>query len=258
MAAALAFYAIFALAPVLLIALSIAGRAFGDTVAAARLRAELDVLVGPTLEFSIERILASYRWSGGGPAIVSLLLLAVGGSGIFVELRDSLDVIFGRPGGRRPSFLRLLARRATGFAMVLVGSIALLVGMGGSIAIQGLLNDAAQIPYASIGLGIAATLFVFALATLCLTLVYRQLPRPKPAWMSALAGALGGALLFVAGEFVLSIYLARIAPSASAGAAGAVLAVLIWVYYSARIVYFGAEIARAHAAGDGEPTITTP
>jgi len=249
MAAALAYYALFALAPIIFIALTIASYALGSVEAEARLRSALDLFAGPTLAAAIEGVLGSYREVGGAAAtIVGLLLLAIGGSGIFVELRESLNAILGRRPPVRAGVLRLVTLRTVAFAATLVGSMVLLVAMAASVAFQGFLNDAAGLfPKTSAVIGIGGAAALLAISTAAFGMLYRQLPRPKPAWNDAWAGAAVAAVLFVIGDAILSRYLGRTAPVSPIGAAGSIFAVLVWVYCSAEIVYFGAEFAHASA-----------
>lgn len=253
MAAALAFYSLFALAPIIFIALALASLAVGSVTAEAQLRTELDLLAGPTLSGDIEGILASYHQATGATATaLSLAALALGGSGIFMELRESLDAILGRRGARRAGLLRLIKVRSLAFAMVLLGSALLLAGMAASIAFQGFVADAAGLfPETSLIVGSTGTIALIFFATVAFALLYRQLPRPKPAWTEAWAGAAIAAVMFVGGELAIGIYLGRAAPVSPLGAAGSVFAVLVWVYYSAQMVYFGAEFAKAYGLRTG-------
>ena len=148
--------------------------------------------------------------------------------------------------------IRLLKIRSLAFAMVLLGSMILFAGMAASVAFQGFLSDAAGLfPKVSVVIGVGGTILLLLLATVLFALLYRQLPRPKPKWQEAWAGAAVAAVLFVGGEFALSTYLGRSAPVSPIGAAGSVFAVLVWVYYSAQIVYFGAEFARSYGLWRG-------
>ena len=248
MSAALAYYALFALAPIIVIAMSVASAAIGNIAAQAQLRTELDLIAGPTLEAAILRILASSHALGGSFATATgLCVLAFGGSGIFLELRESLDAILGSRSARRKGLLRFIQMRTLAFAMVLVGSTLLLAGMAASVAITGFINDAASVfPTTSVLIvGLAGVVTLTILAALLFALLYRQMPRPKPSWREAWAGAAVAACLFVAGEFGVSAYLGRVAPSSHLGTAGSVIALLIWIYYSAQSAYFGAEFSKA-------------
>ena len=249
MAAALAYYALFALAPIGFIALAVAGYAVGSAEAQAHLAAELDLLMGPTLAAAIEGVLGSYKTAGHSAATgVGLALLAVGGSGIFLELRESLNAILGRRPPQRAGFIRIVTLRALAFAMTLLGSAVLLFGMAASVAFQGFLKDAAGLfPQTSAIIALGGTAVLIVISIVAFGLLYRQLPRPKPIWSDAWAGAAVAAVLFCLGEFILSAYLGRAAPVSPIGAAGSIFAVLIWVFYSAQIVYYGAEFAHACA-----------
>lgn len=258
MAAALAYYALFALAPIVFIALAVAGIAVGSAQAQARLLTELDLLMGPTLAAAIEGVLGAYRTAReSGATIIGLLLLAIGGSGIFVELRTSLDSILGRRPPRRANFVRVIMLRALAFALTLLGSVVLLAGMAASVAFQGILQDAAGLfPQLSVVIGVGGTAALLVISLVAFVLLYRQLPRPKPLWRDAWAGAAVAAPLFCAGEFVMGDYLGRAAPVSPIGAAGSIFAVLIWVFYSAQMVYFGAEFA--HACAVRRAPVTSP
>ena len=247
MAAALAYYALFALAPILFIALTVAGYAVGSVQAEAQLRSALALLAGPTLGTAVEGVLGAYHsMSGPAATAIGLGLLAIGGSGIFLELRESLDAIIGHRAPRRTGILRLIKLRSMAFAMVLLGSVISLAGMAASVAFQGFLNDAAGLfPQTSVTIAVGGGALLLTVSAISFAMLYRQLPRPKPVWSAAWAGAMVAAALFVAGEFVLSRYLGRSAPVSPIGAAGSIFAVLVWVYYSAQIVYFGAEFVRA-------------
>src|SRR5215472_10073114 len=258
MAASLAYFALFALAPIGFIALAVAGLAVGSAQAQARLDSELDLLMGPTLAGAIEGVLGSYATARhAGATGVGLALLAVGGSGIFLELRESLNAILGRRPPQRAGFLRIVTLRALAFAMTLLGSAILLAGMAASVAFQGFLQDAAGLfPQTSVVIGVSGTAGLLVISIVAFGLLYRQLPRPKPIWRDAWAGAAVAAVLFCLGEFVLSAYLGRAAPVSPIGAAGSIFAVLIWVFYSAQIVYYGAEFA--HACAVRRSAVKTP
>jgi membrane protein len=260
MSAALAYYSLFALAPIIYIALSVASVAVGSVAAEAQLRTELDLLAGPSLETAIERILASYHALGGSfTTEIGLVALALGASGIFLELRESMDAILGRRTARRAGLLHLIKLRTLAFAMVLLGSTLLLAGMAASVAFAGFVGDAAGLfPKTSLVVGILGSIVLLMLSTVLFALLYRQLPRPKPTWREAWAGASIAAVLFVVGEFGLSSYLARLASVSHIGTAGSIIAVLVWVYYSAQIVYFGAEFAKAFGLRTGLRTASQP
>jgi membrane protein len=136
--------------------------------------------------------------------------------------------------------------------MVLLGSTLLLVGMAASIAFAGFVHDASGLfPETSLVVGVAGSVVLLGLSMVLFALLYRQLPRPKPTWREAWAGAAIAAVLFVGGEFGLSSYLARLASTSHIGTAGSIIAVLVWIYYSAQIVYFGAEFAKAFGSRMG-------
>jgi membrane protein len=251
MSAALAYYSLFTLAPAMFIAVAFAGAVIGSAAAHEQLRVELELFAGPTLAHAIEAFLAfSYRTTAGASAtVVGLGALAFGGSGIFLELRESLNVILGSRPPRRSGIVRILKARSLAFLMVLGGSAILLAGMVASTALQNMLVGVdVMIPGAAFIVALSAGVILFAISTVLFALLYRQLPRPKPGWKASWAGAVLAAALFVALEFFLSYYLGRAAPASALGAAGSIFAVLLWVYFSAQIVYLGAEFTKCYGS----------
>lgn len=250
MSAALAYYSIFALPPSIIIAFSIAAGIVGRAAARQHIQAELDLFAGPTIATAIEGFLRlAYRSIGGASTtLIGLVSLVFGGSGIFLELRESLHAILGGRPPREHRLLRIVKNRTLAFVLVLAGSLLVLCLMVLSTVLQSLLSGADPIvPGGRVYIGIASNLVLFAIAWPLLALLYRQLPRPKPAWRDAWWGAALGAALFVALEFVLTFYLARLPSTSPLAATGSVFALLVWVYFSAQVVYFGAEFTKSYA-----------
>jgi membrane protein len=249
LSAALAFYALFSLAPAIFAALAIASLVLGNAVAQTQLRSELEFFAGPIVASAIEELMAAslHTAAGASVTLLGIVLLCFGGSGIFLELRDSLDAILGTRTMRRAGLMRLIKIRTLAFLMVLAGSVVLLAGMIASTAIQGVLKDlSGAIPVNGLFAGALDVVVLLFISAALFVLLYRQLPRPKPAWHAAWVGAWVAAILFVSGELAVSLYLGRAAPASPFGAAGAIFALLIWVYYSAQIVYFGAELTKCY------------
>ena len=251
MAAALAYYSLFSIAPAILIALAVAGFAVGNSAAEADLRSAVSFFAGPAAGFGLSDLLFAIHPPAIGTltAAVGLIGLAFGGSGVFLELGDSLDAIIGRRTPRRRGVLRIVKARLLAFGMVVAGALLLLAGMVASAALQVVAKDAESfVPGINASVNLVDVGGLFVITSLLVALLYRDLPRPRPTWKAAWFGAVPAAALLVGGEFAVSLYIGRAAPQSEFGTAGSIVAVLVWVYYSAQIFYFGAELTQSFAA----------
>lgn len=249
--AAVAFYTLFSMTPILVLAIAVAGYFFGAEAAQGEIIAQLQALVGPNGAQAINALLAAARnpESGVVASVIATLLLLVGTTSVFVELKDSLDEMWGTGKSQTSSFSVVLKTRILCFGLVLVLTFLLLVSLVISAALAllqkyvlgGLWTLAALVlsPVASlISFGVIASLFA---------VIYKMLPEAPLAWQDAWFGALFTALLFSLGKYGIGVYLGNSGVTSSFGAAGSVIALLLWVYYSAQIFFFGAEFTRQFA-----------
>lgn len=251
MGAALAFYTLFSLAPVLLLAITVAGLFMGRDEAQNLLVAQLTTLLGDKAALGIESMLdaAGSRDPGRLPAIVGTLTLALGATTVFVELRTDLDRIWrctpGKPGGAW-EFVRT---RLLSFGMVVTIGFLLLVSLVVSTAVSALgdrwFNGMEAVAH---GLDFLAS---FVTITALFAAIYKFLPTARIAWRDVWTGAAMTSLLFWIGKFLIGLYMAKAAIGSTFGAAGAVVVVIVWVYYSAQIFFFGAELTREYALRHG-------
>jgi membrane protein len=251
--AAVAFYAVFAMAPLLVVAIAVAGLVFGEDAARGHIVAQIQGLVGNEAAQAIEALIRS-AWRhphGGWATVLGVATLLIGASGVFAQLRLALNAIghVKRP----PSMLGTLVRaRLIAFALVL--------GFG-FLAITSLLLSAslaalgAYLGQLYAGLDVFVALLDVALSTAVLVLAFagllRWLPDAPPSRRALWWGALTSALLFAIGKHLIGLYLARAGVASSYGAAGSIVVVMLWVYYSAQILLFGAALG---AALDGRGT----
>jgi membrane protein len=251
LAAALAFYTALSLAPLVLMSIAIAGLAFGQEAAQGQIVSEISGLVGTQGAEAIQTIMASARSTSGGIAatIVGVALLFFGASGVFNELQNAMNRVWEvkpRPGR---GVKGVLADRVFSFAMVLAVGFLLLVSMVAGAALSAII-DSIAVPGA---LSRVLDLLISLVATTGLfALIFRVVPDVKVPWRDVWIGAAVTAVLFALGRFGLGFYLERSSVASSYGAAGSVIAVLVWVYYTAQILFFGAELTQtvARRAGD--------
>lgn len=248
--AALAFYALFSLTPILVLAIAFAGHFFGDVAASGEIVAQAHRLIGPDGAEAIEALLAATQVPVAGNLApwVAGLLLVFGATSVFVELKNSLDELW-EAEGPRLSLLRLLLRtRLLSFALVLVLALLLLGSLMASTALAILIPLAAGSLASSVAaLATAASFVSFAVVAGLFAVIYKTLPDAPLSWRDAWIGATFTAALFSLGKYAIGLYLGNSSVGANFGAAGSVIALLLWVYYSAQIFLFGAEFTRQYA-----------
>jgi membrane protein len=255
MAAALAYYTAFAVAPLLLIAIAVAGLVFGPDAARGAVVSELAGLVGPESAEAIQEILRS-AWkpkSGIVATVLGAAALLLAASGVFGELQDSLNVLWKvrkRPGR---GILGTLKDRFLSFTMVVGIGFLLLVSLVVTAMLEAL--GGALSAWGGGGLVVRAVNLVisFGVITLLFAAMFEVLPDAETRWKDALVGGAVTALLFTVGKFLIGLYLGKSSVGSAYGAAGSFVIFLLWVNYSAQIVFLGAEFTRAYAGLRGAP-----
>ena len=251
--AAMAFYATTSLAPVLLIVVAIAGVAFGHDAAQLALSAQISGLMGAESAGILEDVLkgASAKSSGTVAAILGTVTLFITASGIFGEMQQSLNTIWKvEPHGS--SISRLVRARAASLGLVAALGFMLLVSLVASAAIS-TLGDfiSARLPFGTIVLSVINTIVSFILISAMFAAIYKVLPDRTLKWRDVAVGALVTAALFTIGKSLIGWYLGTSAVASSYGAAGGLLVILLWVYYSSEIFLLGAEFTRAFSMRHG-------
>ncbi|MDP9120348.1 MAG: YihY/virulence factor BrkB family protein [Acidobacteriota bacterium] len=247
LAAALAFYTVFSLAPVLLVVVALAGAAFGAEAVRGQIHQQFQELMGAQAAGFVEQVLrsAAQPRSGRIATIVGALTLVFGASGVFVQLQDSLNIVWGvkpKPGAILTTLLR---KRLLSFAVLLGIGFLLTVSLVLSIAVSGLgtfLEEHLGLP-ASL-LQAANLLISLLLVTLLFGLIYRLLPDVELSWGDVALGSIVTSLLFAVGKELIGLYLGHTSVASAYGAAGSMAIVLLWIYYSSLIFLFGAELTR--------------
>jgi membrane protein len=243
--AALAYYTLFSMAPLLVLVIAIAGLAFGEAAAKGEVMAQLQGLMGTDGARAIEEMIAraSGRAAGITATITSLLVMMFGASGVFGQLQAALNRIFGVTAAARPGGLRgVVQKRVASFGMVIGIGFLLLVSLVVSAALAALRDWLGeQLPVAGPLLPTFNLLVSFGVTTALFALIYKVLPDARLAWRDVWAGAAVTALLFSGGKHAIGLYLGRTTATSVYGAAGSLVLVLLWIYYSAQILFLGAE-----------------
>ena len=250
LAAALSYYTIFSIAPLLIIIIAVVGAIFGEEAARGAIEAQLRGLVGEQSAALIQGAInsASQPQQGTIASIISVLVLLFGATGLFTELQDSLNTIWEvqpKPGRAVKNMVR---QRFLSFAMILGIGFLLLVSLVMTTLLSALIAHFENIlPGVHSIWQLVNFLVSFVVTTLLFGLIFKVLPDVKIAWSDVLIGASITSLLFSFGRYLLGQYLARATFNSTYGAAGSIVAILFWVNYAAQILFFGAEFTQVYA-----------
>jgi membrane protein len=251
LAAALAYYALFSLAPLLLIVTAVAGLVFGQEAAEGHLYLQISDLVGKDSAKAIQAIVANVALHRSGGVLATLAgvgVLVFGATGVFAQLQDSLNTVWRVRSPTTNGILDWFRVRFLSFSMVMGVGFLLLV----SLVLSALLAGVGQFLGAFIPgwvvLGhVLNVLISLAGITVLFAMMYKVLPDTPVAWRDVWLGALVTSFLFTVGKFAIGFYLGQASVASSYGAAGSVVIVLLWVYYSSLILYLGAEFTHVYA-----------
>lgn len=251
LAAALAYYAAFALAPVIVLAVAIAGFVLGRAEVREEAMRQVSLMAGPQAAELVGS--AVEQVSRPGASIVATALsvgaMVLSATGVFGELQRSLDVVWNVPYARRSGVLQTLRERATAFLVVLLVGALLLASLVANAALEAAGDTLGRVwqPGSAWFARVLAYPISFALVTALFALVFKVLPRARVRWRDVWVGAAATAALFTLGRAALAVYFARSAMASTYGAAGSLAVLLAWLYYSANVFFFGAEFTQVYA-----------
>ncbi|WP_017651369.1 YihY/virulence factor BrkB family protein [Fortiea contorta] len=260
LAAALAYYTIFSIAPLLIIVIAIAGAVFGEEAARGEIVRQIQGLVGRDgaefIELAVKN--ANKPQTGTIASIISIAVLLLGATGLFTELQDALNTIWevkAKPGRGVNNAVR---QRFLSFAMVLGIGFLLLVSLVISAGLSAFVAYFSNlVPGIDFLWQMLNFLLGFTISTILFGLIFKVLPDVKITWSDVLIGAALTSLLFSIGRFLLGQYLGNSSFGSTYGAAGSLVVILAWVYYAAQILFFGAEFTQVYARRYGSGIIPT-
>lgn len=254
MGAALAFYTLFSIAPLLLIVISVAGLVFGEEAARGQIIGTIGGLIGPDGARTIQDLIASASKPSSGivGTLVGVVTLLIGATTVFGELRDAMDRIWRAPARESGGLWALLRTRVLSVGMVLAFGFLLMVSLVASAALEALghwwapwfgdLGRLLQVVNAAVSFGLLTAVFAA---------IYRWMPHIELGWRDVLIGAVFTAVLFVAGKTAIAWYIGSSGVASPFGAAGSLVALMFWVYASAQVFLFGAEVTWIYALRHG-------
>ncbi|HEX2254112.1 MAG TPA: YihY/virulence factor BrkB family protein [Thermoanaerobaculia bacterium] len=254
MAAALAYYTVFSLPPLLVILIGIAGLAWGEQAVAGRIEGEVGALLGPQAGEAIATMVENAGSDRSGSRLAAWLGLAVllfGASGVFAQLQAALNEAWDvAPDPDKSGVVRMVTKRLLSFGMVLGIGFLLLV----SLALSAFLSAAGEMVASMLPAGISQVLLqgvhtavALAIIMLLFAAIYKVMPDAEVSWRDTWVGAGVTALLFVVGKFAIGFYLGNSDPGSAYGAAGSLVLILVWIYYASLIVLLGAEFTQVWA-----------
>ncbi|PZO21790.1 MAG: ribonuclease BN [Leptolyngbya foveolarum] len=252
LAAALAYYTAFALAPVLVIVIAIASFLFEQSTVQGRIIDQLQSLLGKDGAEMVREMLVSAQSQDSNSflaTVVGVALLILGASGLFIQLQDALNTVWNVEARTDQGIWRLIRDRLLSFGMVLVIGFLLMVSLllsAALTAVSGLVGSGG-LPGLDVVWQIANVILSFGIITLLFGLIYKILPDAKIGWSDVWIGAAITALLFTIGKWLIGLYIGNSSAASAYGAAGSFVVLLLWIYYSAQILLFGAEFTQVYA-----------
>lgn len=249
MGAALSFYTVFSLAPLLIIVIAVSGIVFGQSVAQEQILNQIAQLIGAEGAQAVQALLVAARQQSSShlPTVVSIMTLLVGATGALVELQDGLNRVWDVPEvtGR---FMVIVLQRLISFALILCIAFLLLV----SLVVSAMLSMvgtflSGRLPGSSFFWQSADFILSWAVITMLFAIIYKILPDTSVHWRDVWMGSAVASVLFTLGKFFVGLYIGRSALASTYGAAGSFVVVLVWVYYSALLLYYGAEFTKVYA-----------
>jgi membrane protein len=255
MGAAISYYTVFSLAPLLIIVIAVAGAIFGHDAVQGVVVQQFSGLIGEKSASLVQGLLASASDTNNGlvAGIISFFVLVLGATSVFTELQSALDRIWHVPESQKPSGIVAMVRsRLLSFGMILGLAFLLMVSLAVSAAVSAFGSwMGGLMPGWQILLQVINAVFSIGVATLLFAMIYKFMPSTRIDWKDVWIGALVTAVLFEIGKFLIGLYLGKSNMTQSFAAAGSLVVLLAWVYYAAQIFLLGAEFTKAYADEHG-------
>ncbi|MGB4776671.1 MAG: YihY/virulence factor BrkB family protein [Daejeonella sp.] len=251
MSASLAYYTIFSMAPLLIMLMSLASLFYGKEAVNAKLFHEINGFVGNSAALQIQDIIKQISLSKGTTfaVVMGFITLFLGATGVFIEIQDSLNQIWKVKAKPKKGWKKMITNRIISFSMIVSLSFLLIVSLivnGLILALSAKLNH--YFPDITVLLvNVINQLITLIVISSLFGIIFKFLPDAKIGWKDVKVGAIFTAVLFMIGKFLIGLYIEKIGPGSAYGAAGSLIIILVWVYYTSAILYFGAEFTQVFA-----------
>ena len=257
LSASLAYYTVFSLGPMLIVIIYLCGLFFGREAIEGNIYGQIESFIGPDAALQLQQIIKNAAISGKSKiaATIGIVTLLIGATSVFAEIQDSINSIWGLKVKPKSGWWILIKTRLLSFGVIGALGFLLLVSLGVTALIEGLSNRLkAYFPDVTVVLFYILNLIItFGVVTTLFGVIFKVLPDAKVKWKDVIAGAITTAIFFMLGKFAISFYISKSNVGSTYGTAGSLVVLLVWVYYSAVILYFGAEFTKAYAIKFGEP-----
>jgi membrane protein len=252
--ASLSYYTVFSIAPILIIIISVAGIFFGRDAVQGQIAGQISGLVGPEAATQIQSMIGNTHRSGNNvfASIVSAGILIIGATSIFAEIQDSINSIWGLKSKPKKGLIKMVITRLISFSLIISLGFIAMVSLLLDAAIKVVSDYMGRIPGA--GIYFVQTLnyiLNFVVISFMFSVIFKVLPDAKIKWSDVIKGAIITAVLFIIGREVISFYVAKNNFTTVYGTAASIVIILVWVYYTAVILYFGAEFTKVYAINYG-------
>ncbi len=253
--ASLSYYTVFSLAPMLIIIIGICGLLFGREAVQGQVYSEIKDLVGNDAALQIQDTIKNIHFTKDTPlaTITSIIILLIGGTGIFGEIQDSLNRIWGLKVKTKKTWWKLILSRLLSFSIIISLGFVLMVSLllNALIAIVGNRLNNIVSGVGKVFIPVIDNLLTFFITTLLFAIIFKVLPDAKIKWKDVTIGAFITAILFTLGKIGIGLYLGQSNMATIYGAAGSVIIIMVWAYYSSVILYLGAEVTKVYATQYG-------
>lgn len=259
LSASLSYFTIFSLPPLLIIIMYISSFFYGKEAVAGRFFVQINQMVGNEAALQIQETIKNIELSNSNvfAAIFGGIMLVIGASGVFAEIQSSINFIWGLSAKPNKGVIKFIKNRLMSFSMIAVASFLLLVSLMVN-TVMDVINARLVVYFPDITVYlfyILNLLILFATTTMLFSIIFKTLPDGRIAWKDALIGSGFTSIFFMIGKFAIGFYLGNSTIATVYGAAGSVIIILVWVYYSAIILYFGAEFTKVYAKSHGQKII---
>jgi membrane protein len=255
LSAALSYYTVFSLAPLLIIIISLAGIFYGQQAVEGRVYTQISGLVGSDAALQVQDIIGNIRKSNHGIAggIIGTIVLIIGASGVFSEIQSSINYLWNIPPPKKRGFLIAVIRKLISFSLLLAVSFLFIVSLLVN-ALADALSDRLRHLFNSSMVSlfhVLNNLLIIIIVSFLFTLIFKILPNARIRWKDSIIGATLTAFLFLIGKFVIGFYLGNSRIGITYGTTASIVILMLWVYYSSIILYFGATFTHIYAAEKG-------
>jgi membrane protein len=251
----LAYFTIFSIGPMIIIIIFLADIFWGREAVEGSIYNQIKGFIGPDAAVQVQDIIKNAAISGQNPwtLVLGIITLLIGATGVFAEIQDSINTIWGLKPKPKKGWLKMLMNRLLSFSVVVSLGFLLLVSLVVNAVIEAVINRLMTIlPDAAVVIGYIINLLVtFGVTSLLFAIIFMVLPDAKIKWKDVMVGAMSTTVLFMLGKFAITFYIGSSNIGSTYGAAGSMVVILLWVYYSSVILYFGAEFTKAYAASYG-------